>query len=60
MTGAGRRLLYMLSEISREDPKAHIAPRHGGEANALRADGSAVTLDPDDITDGMWTPEPGD
>ena len=51
---------YMLSEINRENPKAHIAPRHGGKANALRADGSVVTLDPDDIPDGMWTPGPGD
>jgi len=51
---------YTLSEITAENPADCIAPRHGGKANALLGDGSVRSFHPDDISDGMWTPGPGD
>jgi prepilin-type N-terminal cleavage/methylation domain-containing protein/prepilin-type processing-associated H-X9-DG protein len=47
-------------DVEKNDGPEMIAPRHGGMANALLGDGSVRALDPDDITDGMFTPEPGD
>jgi len=58
---------YAKWEIDRDDKNVeynddigHIAARHGGKANALLGDGHVRAFEPDDITDGMWTPEPGD
>ena len=58
---------YSKWEIDRDDKNVeyndgieHIAPRHGGKANALLGDGSVRTFRPGDITDGMWTPGAGD
>ncbi|MFO7898124.1 MAG: type II secretion system protein [Planctomycetota bacterium] len=42
------------------DPGDYLATRHGGRANALLGDGRVVSLHLEDITPGMWTPEPGD
>ena len=51
---------YVLSIFRKDDPKGHIAPRHGGRANALMGDGAVRALRPEEITDGMWTLEPDD
>jgi prepilin-type processing-associated H-X9-DG protein len=46
--------------VEKNDGPELIAPRHGGQANALLGDGSVRPLDPEDVTDGMFTPQPGD
>jgi prepilin-type processing-associated H-X9-DG protein/prepilin-type N-terminal cleavage/methylation domain-containing protein len=51
---------YTLSEITRENPADNIAPRHGGKANILFADGRVEAMEPDAIPAGMWTPESND
>jgi type II secretory pathway pseudopilin PulG len=39
------------------DANNMVAARHGGEANAVLADGSAVSIAPEDLTEAMFTPE---
>jgi len=46
--------------IHPDDDPSNLAPRHSGRINVLFADGRVRTLCPEEITDGMWTPEPGD
>ena len=54
--------------ITTEDSNDCLAPRHGGRANVLFADGRVEALYPEEITDGatqriragMLTPQAGD
>jgi prepilin-type N-terminal cleavage/methylation domain-containing protein/prepilin-type processing-associated H-X9-DG protein len=47
-------------DIKGDDTIHDIAPRHGGRANVLLGDLSVKAFRPDEITDGMWTPDPHD
>jgi len=51
---------YLLWGIRTGDPMSRIAPRHGGRVNVLFAGGRVAALYPEELEDGMWTPEPGD
>jgi prepilin-type processing-associated H-X9-DG protein len=58
---------YMKWEIDRDaanpicnDDPFDVAARHGGRANALLGDGSVRTFYPEELTEGRFTPEPGD
>jgi prepilin-type processing-associated H-X9-DG protein len=46
--------------ISPDDEPVNLAPRHLGKVNILFGDGHVRAVDPDDITDGLWTLDTGD
>ena len=45
---------------NKNDGPDKIAGRHSGQANALMGDGRVESLRPENVREGMWTPEPGD
>ena len=47
-------------EPAKNDDDSYIAPRHGGKANCLLADGRVQALYIKECTSGRWTPQPGD
>ncbi|MFO7899596.1 MAG: type II secretion system protein [Planctomycetota bacterium] len=46
--------------MDEDDSLDSVATRHSDRANALLGDGSVRALYVEDITPGMWTPDPGD